>query len=207
MAESKQISRNAYLITVSETSDRCISSKSVLKSIGFNVVVCVALPDKNPLLSLKKTCEMIYNFILNSEDEWGYIFEDDVDKLENINLDEIVEYEKISNGFFYLGMCKYGNNTMTQTKYNINNHPVFQVSGCVRGAHAVAFSKLEMEKYINFSKNFKIEYVDIIYELYTINNPALIVRADLQSYIPGHLGIIYQDRNKFGSIIDGNILN
>lgn len=193
--------RIAYLLTLNSNSERCIFSKQILESIGFNVCVCTAIPDSNQILSHKKSMYEIFKLIMNGNSEWAYIFEDDVNKLENITLDEIIEYEKISNGFFYLGICKYGNKPVGQTQYSINGHQVYAVSGGVRGAHAVAFSKSGLNNFINFSINFTIEYLDIIYELYTLINPTIVVRIDLQSNIEGHLGVIFQDRDKFKSSI------
>jgi hypothetical protein len=59
-----------------------------------------------------------------------------------------------------------------------------------------------MIDFINFVKNFSLEYMDIILEYYTFKNRANVVRLDLESYISGHLGVIFQDRNKFQSIVE-----
>ena len=144
----------------------------------------------------------IYNIIANDlSNEWSYIFEDDINKLEDIKIDEIIEYEKISNKFFYLGICKYGEDTLCETEHTINNHKVYSISGSVRGLHALAFSRVGMIDFIDFLKNFSLEYMDVILELYTLKNRSNVVRSDLESYISGHRGIIFQDRNKFTSII------
>lgn len=44
-------------------------------------------------------------------------------------------------------------------------------------------------------------YMDVILEKFTETNNAIVIRYDLESYIKGHRGIFYQDRNKFPSII------
>lgn len=197
------MSRNAYLLTCNLNSERTKFSKNILDKIGFNVILFKAIPHSNQLLSHKQSMISIYNIIANDlTNEWSYIFEDDINKLEDIKLDEIIEYEKISNNFFYLGICKYGDNTLCETEHTINNHKVYSVSGCVRGLHGLAFSRIGMIDFINFLKNFSLEYIDMILELYTLKNRANIVRADLESYISCHFGIIFQDRNKFQSIIE-----
>jgi hypothetical protein len=196
------MSRNAYLLTCDPNSERTKFSKNILDELGFNVILFQAIPDSKPLLSHKQSMISIYNIIANDlSNEWSYIFEDDINKLEDIKLDEIIEYEKISNKFFYLGICKYGEDTLCETEHTINNHKVYSVSGSVRGLHALSFSRVGMIDFIDFLKNFSLEYIDIILELYTLKNRSNVVRADLESYISGHRGIIFQDRNKFTSII------
>ena len=102
--------RNAYLLTTDFNSPRSIFSKELLQKIGFNVLHFLAIPHDDPIISHKLSMIQIYNIIENSPDEWSYIFEDDINILEPITLDEIIEYEKIStNNFFYLGICKYIN--------------------------------------------------------------------------------------------------
>jgi hypothetical protein len=196
------MSRNAYLLTCDPNSERTKFSKNILDEIGFNVILFQAIPDSKPLLSHKQSMISIYNIIANDLlNEWSYVFEDDINKLEDIKLDEIIEYEKISNKFFYLGICKYGEDTLCETEHTINNHKVYSVSGSVRGLHALAFSRVGMIDFIDFLKNFSLEYMDVILELYTLKNRSNVVRTDLESYISGHRGIIFQDRNKFTSII------
>jgi hypothetical protein len=197
------MSRNAYLLTCDPNSERTKFSKNILEEIGFNVILFQSIPHTKPILSHRQSIISIFNIIANDlNNEWSYIFEDDINKLEDIKLDEIIEYEKISNHFFYLGICKYGENTINETNYTINNYKVYSVSGYVRGTHAFAFSRVGMIDFINFVKNFSLEYMDIILEYYTFKNRANVVRLDLESYISGHLGVIFQDRNKFQSIIE-----
>jgi hypothetical protein len=193
--------RNAYLLTCNPTSERCIFSKTILENVGFNVIIFNAIPDKKPLLSHKISMEKIYEIIINDiTSEWSYIFEDDINVLENIKLEEIIKYESISTNVFYLGICKYHNN-MLETEHIINGHKVFKVSNYVRGLHAVAFSRKGMQEFLNFMNYHSLEYIDMILELYTIKNPANVVRGDLESYISGHFGVFFQDRNKFPSTI------
>jgi hypothetical protein len=201
------MSRNAYLLTCDSNSERCLFSKKILEDIGFNVILYNAIPNSNPLTSHKLSMIEIYKIIANDESsEWSYVFEDDINILENITLDEIIQYENISSHFFYLGLCKYGGfNTITKTNHIINGHQVYKISKYVRGLHAVAFSRTGMASFLNFMDNFTNEgCVDMILESYSIKCPANVVRIDLQSYIPGHMGIIFQDRNKFKSIISNH---
>lgn len=193
--------RNAYLLTTNFNSPRAIFSKELLEKIGFNVISFLAIPHNDPIMSHKLSMVQIYTIIENSPDEWSYIFEDDINILESITLNELIEYEKISiDNFFYLGICKYINmNSISITPHTINNHQVYQVSGAVRGAHAVAFSKNGIKQFNQFIKHFSIVAYDMLLELYTLSHPANIVRCDLSSPIAGHLGLFFQDREKFKS--------
>lgn len=199
------VCRSAYLLTCNPNSPRCIFSKNVLESIGFNVILFMAIPDANPLISHKKSMLEILKIASETDENWTYIFEDDINVLGNVALNEIINYEMISDDFFYLGMCKYGHVPMVQTNYAIEGHPVYKVSGCVRGAHAIAMSKHGAKNFLKFAENFTIQYLDMLYELYTLLKPANVVRADLQSNVHGHLGAIFQDREKFPSIIDAEL--
>jgi hypothetical protein len=162
--------RNAYLLTCDINSERAKFSKNILEEIGFNVIFFKAIPHSKPILSHRQSIIQIFEIIANDENNnWSYIFEDDINKLEDIKLDEIIEYEKISNKFFYLGICKYGKNTIYDTNIVINNHKVYSISGCVRGTHAFAFSREGMKDYLNFIGNFSLEYMDMILELIHLN--------------------------------------
>ena len=197
------MSRNAYLLTCDSNSERCLFSKKILEDIGFNVILYNAIPNNKHLISHKLSMMEIYKIIINdTSSEWSYVFEDDINVLENIKLDEIIQYENISTNFFYLGLCKHGDNTITETEHIINGHKVYKISNCVFGLHALAFSRIGMLDFFNFINCFTIEIIDVILQLYTIKHPANVVRIDLESYIPGHLGIIFQDRKKFKSIIN-----
>jgi hypothetical protein len=201
--------RNAYLLTTNFNSPRAIFSKELLQKIGFNVITFLAIQHDDPIMSHKLSMVQIYNIIENSTDEWSYIFEDDINILETITLDEIIEYEKISiNNFFYLGICKYINmDSISMTSHIINNHQVYQVSGAVRGAHAIAFSKNGIKQFNQFIKHFSIVAYDMLLELYTLSHPANIVRCDLSSTTPGHLGLFFQDREKFKSTLAEHYYN
>ena len=194
--------RNAYVLTCDPNSERALFSKRVLEDIGFHVIFFQAIPYKNPLLSHRQSMIQLYTMIANREDNhWSYGFEDDINTLEDIPLNEIIQYEAISNTFFYLGLCKYGTQTAIQTSHSICGHDVYSVSGNVRGLHAVAFSNTGLRDFIQFISKSELPYIDMILELYTAKHPAHVIRFDLESYITGHRGVIFQDRKKFQSMI------
>lgn len=194
--------RTAYLLTTNQKSERCIFSRNVLERIGFNVEITVAIPDANKPLSNKKSMLSIYQTITEREDAYAYVFEDDINIIENIQLDEIIEYEKISFMFFYLGMCEYGHSNVRNTNHAIRNNQVFSKSGNIRGLHAIGLSKVGAQLLIDYGNASLNKYMDMILEEISKLYPANIVRYDLQSpYIDSHRGIVFQDRVQFPSTI------
>jgi len=107
--------RTGYILTVCPESERAIFSKNILESIGFDVIFIKAISHTNNVMSNKISMQYIYNLIIDSQNEYSYVFEDDINVNEEIKLDEIIEYEKISEMFFYLGMCEYGENNIKNT--------------------------------------------------------------------------------------------
>ena len=198
-------SRTAYLLTINENSERCIFSKKILEKIGFDVQIVNVIPDKNPLLSNKISMQHIYDIIQNSDyDGFHYVFEDDINVLEDITLDEIIEYEKISKIFFYLGVCDDSGWLGLKTDKKIYGHDVYYKKGYAYGLHAIGISKYGAKDLLQFSKREEynnLHMMDVIMYQYCAIHSAYVVRYDLESYIKGHKGIIFQDRNRFPSII------
>jgi hypothetical protein len=181
------IIRNAYLLTTDKKSERTIFSKNILENIGFNVKLIQYIENENKVLSNKLSMIYIYNKIKEEKEEYAYIFEDDINILQDIKMDEIIEYEKISSKFFYLGACMYGDNKNSLNPNKINNHDVVKIHGNVRGLHAIALSKQGAQELLFFSHKFSdYEYMDMILEKFAEMNPANIVRYDLESYLEGH---------------------
>jgi hypothetical protein len=198
--------RKAYLLTTNKHSKRCIFSKNTLENIGFNVILIQHIPNVNKVLSNKLSMQYIYNLIMNGDEQYSYVFEDDINIIKEIKLNEIIEYEYISKMFFYLGGYGYGNfkQNLKKTEFIINNNDVYSISGCVRGLHAIGLSKIGAEYLLNFSKNSEEQFMDVILENFSYLYPANIVRADLKSYLNDDFGIIFQDRNQFPSEICPN---
>lgn len=197
------IKRNAYLLSTNFESERTIYSKNLLEKIGFNVILFKAIKHNCKVTSNKISMQAIYETICNDKtSDWNYVFEDDIDILSEISLSEIIEYEKISDKIIYLGLCRYGSdNFLTKTKNIINKHQIYKTFGNTRGLHAIGLSHTGFEELLEFSKNNNHKYMDCILEEFTKINPATIIRYDLESYIPGHRGIFYQDRKKFPTTI------
>jgi hypothetical protein len=195
--------RKAYVLTCDVSSERALFSKSILDKIGFDVVLFPAIPDPNKVVSNKLSMMAIYDIIAKGDDEWGYVFEDDINVMEDITLGEIVEYETISTMFFYLGVCDYGPKKTNVCDVKMNDHPVSIASGQVRGLHAIGLSKRGADELLAFIRNnWHIAFMDVCLEEFSKIYPANIVRYDLESYLTDHRGIIYQDRIRFPSTID-----
>ena len=197
------IKRNAYLLSTNFESERTIYSKNLLEKIGFNVILFKAIKHNCKITSNKISMQAIYETICNDKtSDWNYVFEDDINILSDISLSEIIEYEKISDKIIYLGLCRFGSDKfLIKTKNTINKHPIYKIFGNSRGLHAIALSKIGFKELLEFSKKNKNKLMDIILCEFTKNNPATIIRYDLESYIPGHRGIFYQDRKKFPTTI------
>jgi hypothetical protein len=194
--------RTAYLLTTNPTSERTLFSHQVLSQVGFRVVLVPHIPHEDKVVSNKISMQNIYRMIHEGEEEYAYVFEDDINLLEPISLQEIVEYESVSPVFVYLGVCCYHKLKATRIHPDIAGHPVITVAGGVRGLHAIGLSKAGAQNLLEFSHGFPDEpYMDVILENFSIQHPANVVRFDLQSYIPGHRGVFFQDRRRFPSTI------
>jgi len=186
---------------MNESSPRAQYSIEVLKRVGFTVKIFHPIPDTDMVLSNKKSMMCIYEMIVHGDDEWVYVFEDDINTLCDIRLDEIIQYESISIMFFYLGLCDYGPAKTKNHFQQINNHPITIVDGFTRGLHAIGLSKKGATQLLEYSKSSPNRYMDMCLEQFSEKYPANVVRYDLESYIPGHRGVFFQDRNRFPSII------
>ena len=99
--------RHAYLLTTNLNSERTTYSIKILKKIGFIVFVVQHIPHRNPVISNRLSMKNIYEIIIRSGLSYAYVFEDDIDIHENITLDEIIKYEKLSDQFFRLSLLIY----------------------------------------------------------------------------------------------------
>jgi hypothetical protein len=194
-------SRKAYILTCNEYSDRSQFSKTILENIGFEVIFFQCIKNENKVLSNKISMQAIYEIIANGQDEWVYVFEDDINVLHHITLDELQEYENISTLFFYLGTCGFANPDDLYHQSNINGNKVAIVSGSVRGLHAIALSRKGAKELLQFSQKTPEIYMDVILEEFSQIHHPVLVRYDLESYIEGHRGIFFQDRDKFPTTI------
>jgi len=191
--------RDAYILTTNKESERAKFSENVLKKIGFHVHVTQHIPNECKILSIKLSMISIYNKILESGVDYAYVFEDDINAHEEIHLDEIIQYESISPMFFHLGVATYNDIQIKNTNIQINSHDVISVSKHIRGLHAIGISKKGIETFLHFIKQSEFYHLDEILEEFAGYYPANVARYDLQSYIPGHRGIIFQDRKQFPS--------
>jgi hypothetical protein len=253
-------SRPAYLLTCDKYAKRALDCKQVLEKVGFSPIIVVeAIPNSNKVLSNKLSMQYMCKLISSGESSWGYIFEDDIDILCTITIDDIINYETYSNKIMYLGccVCSYDNIYIAQKNniYKENNkiklvpihytekhklgnisnkcetlfasntdllynnplslkitdhenrsHLIHYIIGGCRGAHAFGLSRNGAKELLDLSNKLVditkyYNYMDVIIEEYVKENPAVVIRFELMSYISGHHGAFYQDRIKYPSTI------
>jgi hypothetical protein len=192
--------RDGYLLTTNPTSERTVAAKSLLEKVGFHVILVQAIPHQDKVLSNKISMEHIYGLIEASGVQYAYVFEDDVNVIKPVDLSEIVQYEDISEMFFYLGLCERRGLVM-KTEFKINDHPVYRKKGFCRGLHAIGVSKRGCALLLQMARHSSERYMDVIVEALSVLHPANVCRYDLESSVPGHRGIFYQDRARFPSTI------
>ena len=201
------IKRKAYLLTCNENSDRAIFCKNLLTKIGFNVILFKAIPHEDPVISHKLSSLEIYRLISIGEDEWVYVFEDDINVHYEPTLEEIVEYEEINKeineglDFYYLGCCIHPKYIYTISDIIINNHKIGIANGKQRGSHAMAFSKKGANEIFYIGSSSPLKDIDAIHDVYTSFYPTYVICCELESYIEGHIGLFYQDRKRFKPIL------
>lgn len=203
------MNRTAYLISsdAPKFAERRAFSTRLLEQIGFTVQFVKFLPDSDPAVSNKRTHQYILEQIIQSGEPYGYVFEDDINVLEPITLDEIVEYEPISNGLFMLGICEYSGNIPEKvdgciyggmngkpTGVEIRSHPVMNISFNFRGSHAYAASPEGAKRLLEYSTQSSHRFLDMILEDYSLIEPLNVCRYDLEFDNTGHKGIFFQDR-------------
>ncbi len=189
-------------MTVDPTSERALFSKQVLETVGFRVHFFQAVVMQDHVLSNKVSLIEIYKLVAASPDHYSYVFEDDINLLVPIKLDEIVQYEKFSEMFFYLGLCEPHCPPIRPSGRRVNGHAVYIKSGANRGCHAIGLSRRGATALLRFFEKHPGErYGDVILEKFSTVYPANVVRYDLESYIPGHKGVVFQDRQRFPSTL------
>lgn len=198
--------RKAFVITVDLDGPRARFARDVLSTVGFEVLLTRAVHDPDPVLSLKRTNMQLWEHIAThcAENEWMYIFEDDVNMLDKLTIAQLVPYERHaeSAGMFFLGCCLRGWGGVIDTPTLIDGHPVVHVRGHVRGAHAIGYSRTGARAILALAQTpeqTRERHVDIITEAFTttVVGGVPVVRFDLHSDVDGHNGIVFQDRRRF----------
>lgn len=221
--------RTAHILTCDETSERAQHTASILSQIGFNVVFDPVIDplnidsfsnisDESERVKLIKqhvsysnriSMHTIFNNAIIGSDEWLYVFEDDISAVTDITLDEIIEYEEISDHLFYIGCCQHHKMMkppfVYQTPHNINGYDVYKVSrtNCL---HAVAYKVSNLPYMLEYdydhtTGDYRKAYLDqIIGTFFIKNHHSNVVRWDEKSpLVQSQRGALYQDRVKFPS--------
>jgi len=193
--------RNAYVLAVDRNSREVYQTKSVLSHVGFNVILVDIIPHKDVAISNKLGMLSIYKTILETDEDWCYIFEDDINIVDDISIDEIIQYESISEHMFYLGCCTHPSTQYVETANKIGNHDVYSVSN-VRCLTGLGVRRTSVPLLLNtIESNNQVKFLDeLIGRVFTCNHPSNVVRRYTKAPDePGHIGAFYQDRKTFPS--------
>lgn len=202
--------RDAYLLTTNFESPRTKNAISVLEKVGFNVVLFKAIPHHDKVTSNRISMQEIYKKILDtSENDWNYVFEDDIEVVKPIKIEEIIEYEQISENIMYLGLCEDTprHNKREKLDIKINDYDIYKTSGDTKGLHAIGLSKNGCKLLLEYANSKRMnddfyKFMDCILGIEFIEKyPATIVRYSLNGQIRGHKGAFYQDRIHYPSTI------
>lgn len=200
--------RKAHVITTNTCSPRFMYSLKTLQKVGFSKIIPID-PIKygngdelSKVMSNKKTFLYSLEKFINDRDEWLYIFEDDIDAHNDVSMKDILELEKKSALFFYLGIC-----------FPINKS-IRTPPSCGRCAHAMAFSKRGAQELLKFEKTStkKLQtqniarnepYFDVIIEGWCNENGKFNVlkQNKMSPENVGHRGAFFQARKQFPSTI------
>jgi len=201
--------RMAYVITLNTSSPRYLQTSSLLRGFGFHVT-----PVQPPYIGETRHLKTLSNkaalftavsAVSTGNDNWGYLFEDDVcmhELWDARGLSEILQSEASSPYFQYLGVCSL-------------EKP--QRRMCGRCAHAMGFSKIGAKEFLKFSQQlnhpllasgnspWKEPYFDIVAEGWCRQHAGFPVIGPLERSGRGevdHYGAFIQDRVRFDSEID-----
>lgn len=94
--------RVAYVLTKSYKPDRFKYCKNILENIGFNVIAIHYIIHNDKVYSNKISMLAIYDFITKSNNDWSYVFEDDIGIKINLSIDLILGYEKLKRTIFII---------------------------------------------------------------------------------------------------------
>ena len=206
--DNRNRERRAHIMTTNTSTPRYMYSKKTLQKVGFSKIIPID-PIKygngdelSKVMSNKKTFLYSLEKFIDDRDEWLYIFEDDIDAHNDVSMKDILELEKKSVLFFYLGIC-FPIGKITHTPHS-----------CGRCAHAMAFSKKGARELLEFEKTStkKLQtrniarnepYFDVIIEGWCNENGKFNVlkQNKISPENIGHRGAFFQARKLFPSTI------
>ena len=96
-----------------------------------------------------------------------------------------------------MGFCQCKGPGAVYGGFSIDGHDVYVKPGNVRGLHAIGISRKGVEKILEFASIDTEKYMDVIFDKFSRKYHTICLRYDLESSIPGHRGIFFQDRERF----------
>lgn len=192
------MSRTAYVVTMDAVSPQASFVTNLLRKTGFKVEHVKPILNTDLAIANKLTIQEIYKRIIKSG-EYGYIFEDDINVHEDVQVDEIMLYEQLSPRFFYLGVCTYGDCEIAKKlrMETVKGKNVWVMTTGVRGLHAVGVSPIGASELLECSEKDDEKYMDVIMEKYCEQNPTNSLRYEFESSVYGHRGLFYKDYDRF----------
>ena len=196
-------SRTAYVISSANCPPgRLEHVKRLLARIGFSEIYVMTRsplyrPDRAGLAVLY---EIIESVITRKNADYVYVFDDIINTLVELKLDELTEYERLANGFFYLGIDKINQNKgIGYTGKTIGSRNVYSVKGNVSSAHAFALSLQGAHGLMAQLSTNRYKTVDLCLCAYSKTHAVPVVRYDLQGVFNGQRGAIFADLCQFNT--------
>lgn len=194
------MSRKAYVLTLDSTSRRARHAKEIFDIVGMEVVYCDVIKDENRRVGHRKSMLEILKKVENSEEEWAYIFEDDVQFYEYIGPPRLKKFEALSENFYYLG-C-YSQSEPEKTDEVIDDEvPVYRIKkDFARLSHAFGISKKGAKILLDSCSEFpevSFGFDELLWRVFYNESP-IVVMGDYQSeQRDNEYGIAFQDRWEF----------
>jgi len=195
-------SRTAYLLTIDDTTFRYHHSHKLLLQQGFRVETFIAPKHLDKWYSNRVGLLAILEKIAAKNEHWSYVFEDDINLVEDVPLlSSAKPIERLSDKFFYLGLCQ--DESWFLRRFTRMHSDVT----CGTCAHAFAITPVGARELVQFADPelppLARSFDYTMKEWCEHSNGFRLVRPDLESPLDSNqLGLVYQDRLQFPSTID-----
>ena len=238
---SNQATVHAFIVTMDCSSDRYNFTKQNIERAlpnfcTFHCVKPVSLNDSHILQSIQLLDQRLASnlitfvtllsneipkYLVNSEFEWAFVFEDDVDFIDPskfslpnyINPTKELMYNpeiQFDHGMFYLGICgpQFAKDNRTLNT-SFSNNTLLSRRGCGFCVHAVGFTIKRARSLwgeISIYIPAPIGAFDVFLQTYIDRSGRYPFILGANAEWPpgtGHHGVAYQDRARFGSQVWG----
>lgn len=231
VVSKSNLERTGYLITVDRNAPRAINAAKVLQRSGFTVVAVTAIPAKSKRRSCRLTMSKALKLLIAADDEWGYIFQEDIARNEwTTTLPDIVNYEKADPDYVYLGVCMDWHGTPPSISSHHHSNEIGKyVVACGKCAHAQGVSKQGAKKILSWFKQQDDAYTQKANSIAgwdktpegeaaglddrSFDAPVMkmclkhggypvVKNSEVSPWDRSHRGLFYQDRKEYPTTID-----